>query len=135
MHADSLPGVAIYCTAWDAATGTGPCPPNPVTGTGWNPVGGTSFASPLLAGGIALANQYAKSRGAPRVGFVNPLLYRPATRRAHVFNDVRRGTNAILPIGCCSAGAGYDQATGWGTVDVTRLARAAQAAWTARTRG
>jgi hypothetical protein len=104
MHADSLPGVAIYCTAWDAATGTGPCPPNPVTGTGWNPVGGTSFASPLLAGGIALANQYAKSRGAPRVGFVNPLLYRPATRRAHVFNDVRQGTNAILPIGCCSAG-------------------------------
>jgi hypothetical protein len=31
--------------------------------------------------------------------------------------------------------AGYDQATGWGTVDVTRLARAAQAAWHARTRG
>lgn len=132
MYADSFPGISVYCTAWDAAAGRGPCPPNPASGAFWSPVGGTSFAAPLLAGGIALANQYARSQGAPPLGFLNPLLYDPPTRKAGVFDDVTRGSNAILPVGCCSAARGYDQATGWGTVDVTRLARAAQRAFEVR---
>lgn len=135
MYADSAPGIGMYCSAWDPVAEQGPCPPNPLTGTGWNPVGGTSFASPLLAGGVLLADQYAKARGAPPVGFLNPLLYSSRTRRSNVFHDLRRGSNALLPVGCCSAGAGYDKASGWGTVDVSKLARSAQAAWTHRPAG
>ena len=132
MYADSYPGIAVHCSAWDPAAAAGPCEPNPVTGSPWNAVGGTSFAAPLLAGGIALVNQHARAEGAPPVGFLNPLLYRPATRRQHAFNDVTTGRNAVLPIGCCAARPGYDQATGWGTVDVERLARSAQQAWASR---
>ena len=46
--------------------------------------------------------------------------------------DTTTGRNAVLPIGCCSARPGDDQATGWGTVDVERLARSAPHAWAAR---
>jgi subtilase family serine protease len=58
MYADEAPGVPVYCTAYDAATGAGPCPANPATGSPFRSVGGTSFAAPLLAGGVLIANQY-----------------------------------------------------------------------------
>jgi subtilase family serine protease len=37
--------------------------------------GGTSFASPIWAGFIALTNQYATSHGKQVVGFINPAIY------------------------------------------------------------
>lgn len=132
MYADPYPGIAVRCSALDPAAGAGPCEPNPVTGSPWNAVGGTSFAAPLLAGGIASVDQHARAEGAPPVGLLNPPLCRPATRRQHAFDDVTTGRNAVLPIGCCSARPGDDQATGWGAVDVERLARSAQHAWAAR---
>jgi subtilase family serine protease len=40
-----------------------------------NSIGGTSLASPLMAGVIAVMNQKRKASGEPVVGFANPLLY------------------------------------------------------------
>jgi subtilase family serine protease len=40
-----------------------------------NSIGGTSLASPLMAGVIAVMNQKRKASGEPTVGFANPLLY------------------------------------------------------------
>ncbi len=114
-------GVPVVCSVDDAVPGTGPCPKVGASWPYWS-VAGTSFAAPLLAGAVALANQVAEARGAPRAGFMNPLLY--ASGRSAV-TDVTRGNNDAFGTGrCCFAGPGYDQATGLGTVDASRLATA-----------
>jgi kumamolisin len=43
--------------------------------------GGTSFASPMWAGFVALANQQATANGKPAVGFLNPVLYDLAMKK------------------------------------------------------
>jgi subtilase family serine protease len=48
-------------------------------------IGGTSLASPLMAGVVADAVQHAGSR----LGFLNPAIYQLARMRAGAFNDVR----------------------------------------------
>ena len=129
MLADNAPGYAIYCTAADCDT-TGNITP------GWGPIGGTSAAAPLLAAGVADADQVAARRGEPPIGFINPLLY--ALKRhskAGVLHDVRTGNNDLgelidhQPIGCCSARTGFDYATGLGSVNVGALAREAATAY------
>jgi subtilase family serine protease len=129
--ADVLPGYAIYCSA--AA-----CAKAPHTSPGWISVGGTSAATPLMAGGVLLADQYAARHRQPPLGFLNPLLYQLGARRAGrgVFSDVTRGNNdlgVLTPadagggqrLGCCPATRGYDIATGWGSLQVEGLAKAA----------
>jgi kumamolisin len=118
--ADLAPGYAIFCTAE-------PCPQFPQQTPGWVAIGGTSAAAPLMAGGVALANQAAARKGEPPLGHLNPLLYDVAETRLakRVFRDVTVGSNdlgALIPppagtgeeLGCCAAGRGYDLATGWG---------------------
>lgn len=128
--ADVTPGYGIFCTAAE-------CAEFPQTIPGWVAVGGTSAATPLTAGGIALANQAARERGQPPLGLINPLLYAAGAKaktRARVFNDVTVGDNdlsSILvasgelqqPLGCCAAGPGYDPATGWGSLDIPAFDR------------
>ena len=62
---------------------------------GWQVMGGTSAASPLWAGLIALADQEAASQGKPPLGFLNPELYRlgGGTAAASPFHDVTNGGN------------------------------------------
>lgn len=118
-------GVVMTCSAWDPTTGNGPCPP---TGPTWPfmTVAGTSFAAPLLAGGVALANQRAQAAGQANVGFLAPFMYGPGRSAVR---DVTTGNNDVFGTGrCCFAGPGYDQATGLGTVNAARLARAVVAA-------
>ncbi|HEY2514960.1 MAG TPA: protease pro-enzyme activation domain-containing protein [Polyangiaceae bacterium] len=85
---------------------------------GWNGFAGTSAASPLWAGFMALANQQAALRARPRIGFPNPALY--AIGRGGscptCFHDITTGNNfnATNP-SKYSAVAGYDLCTGWGT--------------------
>jgi xanthomonalisin len=76
---------------------------------GW---GGTSFASPIWAGYIALANQMADAKGKPPVGFLNPTLYRLAGLPTYTtqFHDEFKGKS-----GKYSAVAGYDLVTGLGS--------------------
>jgi len=96
-------------------------------------VGGTSAAAPTFAGILALIEQ--KAGGAQ--GNINPMLYAIAanpTSYASVFHDVTAGDN-IVP--CASgapdcvggqlgytAGTGYDQVTGLGSVDANALVAA-----------
>jgi kumamolisin len=74
--------------------------------------GGTSFASPIWAGFIALANQQAAMRGAPRIGFLNPLVYSLGGRKDYpiLFHDAIGGTSGMY-----TAVKGYDLVTGFGS--------------------
>lgn len=75
-----------------------------------NEYGGTSFAAPMWAGYIALANQQA---GTP-IGNINPTIYEQnATSGSEYqtdFHDITSGTS-----GSYSAVTGYDLVTGWGS--------------------
>ncbi len=90
------------------------------TSGGW----GTSFATPLWAGFTALANQQAASLGQPRLGFLNPMLYRIGLSSFYnqAFHDITTGnnTNATSP-NLFFAQPGYDLCTGWGTPTGTNL--------------
>src|SRR3954454_557881 len=81
-------------------------------GTCRNFGGGTSYAAPLWASLIAMANQQAASRGDARVGFLNPTLYGIATGSGFGsdFHDITTGNN-----GAYLAVRGYDLVTGWGS--------------------
>ncbi len=81
-------------------------------GTCRNFGGGTSYAAPLWASLIAMANQQAANRGDARVGFLNPTLYGIATGSGFSsdFHDSTSGSN-----GAYSAVRGYDLVTGWGS--------------------
>jgi len=76
---------------------------------GW---GGTSFASPIWAGFIALANQQAAANGKPTVGFLNPTIYGMAGLPVYptLFHDISRGRS-----GKYNAVKGYDLVTGLGS--------------------
>ena len=105
--ADPSPGYPIVCSS-----GVQSC-----KGSGQTIafVGGTSAATPLVAGMVALWNQQAQAQGLPRPGFVAPLLYRIAQRQPSAFADVTQGSNALFGGSCCPARAGFDTATGWGS--------------------
>jgi kumamolisin len=83
-------------------------------------IGGTSLASPLWAGMLAVVNQYLNAQGKPYAGFLNPALYSMATTTQSFspFHDVTSGTN-----GKYNASANWDAVTGWGSTDVYNLAR------------
>ena len=84
-----------------------------------NEYGGTSFAAPMWAGYLALANQQAAANGLPTVGFLNPTLYAigaaGGSGYANAFHDVASGTNGYPTT------PGYDLATGWGSPNGTGL--------------
>ena len=93
-----------------------------------NYVGGTSAATPTMAGVVALLNQYLKTSG---LGNINPALYRLSQTAPSAFHDITSGNNDVACAagspGCVngqegwSAGVGYDSASGLGSVDVTNL--------------
>jgi hypothetical protein len=122
MLADIAPGLAVFCSA------------NAPGCQGWRSVGGTSAAAPLIGGGLALIDQDLASRGRQQIGMANPLLYSIARSPAGagVFSDVTQGSNDVgpfipggdgEPLGCCTAGPGFDEASGWGTIDMGALDR------------
>lgn len=82
--------------------------------------GGTSLASPLWAGMLAVVNQYLAAAGKPAAGFIDSTLYSLATHTQTYapFHDVTSGTN-----GSYNAGVAWDAVTGWGSTDVYNLAR------------
>ena len=108
--------------------------------------GGTSAAAPGMAGIVALMNTATGSAA----GNVNPLLYGLAASSPSAFHDVTEATAGVygctvsIPSMCnnstpSSAGltgglagfevaAGFDQSTGWGSVDGAKLIAAGMAA-------
>ncbi|OIK06885.1 S53 family peptidase [Streptomyces monashensis] len=97
------------------------------TATGWDVSGGTSEASPLFSGIVALADQ----AGGHRVGDINPALYTLLGRKGSGIVDVNDGTdNSYQGVKGYKAVDGYDMATGVGTLNaltfVPALARASR---------
>ena len=80
--------------------------------------GGTSAATPLWAGFMALVNQQAVVNGRPPLGFMNPTIYSLArgTNYSSLFHDITTGNNrwSSSP-DRYDAFPGYDLCTGWGT--------------------
>jgi subtilase family serine protease len=74
--------------------------------------GGTSFASPIWAGFIALANEAASSEGKPVVGFINPRIYAlgHAAGYSSWFHDITVGESGIY-----NCEPSYDLVTGLGS--------------------
>ncbi len=88
---------------------------NGSTSTTW---GGTSFATPLWAGLMALVNQDAAANGQPPVGFLNPALYAlgQSADYTNALHDITVGNDATPTSGGLFAAVpGYDLCTGWGS--------------------
>jgi subtilase family serine protease len=82
-----------------------------------NEYGGTSFAAPMWAAYLALANQQAASNG-ESIGFINPIIYGAAEGSSYGtdFHDVTSGS-----CGKFSAATGFDLCTGWGSPNTTGI--------------
>jgi len=135
-----LPDVSLFAagrsnlSAYAICAEPGDCAATPGSPTQVSLVGGTSASSPAMAGLMALVNQ---KYG--RQGQANFTLYALARQQPAVFHDLTMGTNNVL---CqqgtpdCSldpdgdgryslqeypAGAGYDLASGLGSVDANAM--------------
>lgn len=97
-------------------------------------IGGTSASAPVMAGVVALLNQYLTSKSIlakPGLGNINPTLYRMAQSSNNIFHDITVGDNmAPCALGSpnCVEGRvgykalpGYDLATGLGSIDAYNL--------------
>ncbi|HEY1950384.1 MAG TPA: S53 family serine peptidase [Bryobacteraceae bacterium] len=117
----------LYCTGGSCVSGFRDANQNLTV------VGGTSASSPTFAAIVALLNQQTKSVQ----GNMNPTLYTLASFSTDAFHDITSGNNivpcrtgtpncpaspATLQFGY-SAGTGYDQVTGLGSVDAYNLIR------------
>ena len=86
-----------------------------------NEYGGTSFAAPMWAGYVALANQQAAANGGSPVGFINPAIYAIGLSSSSYdadFHDITSGNNGF------SAVTGYDLDSGWGSPNGASLINA-----------
>ncbi|KAG5188038.1 peptidase S8/S53 domain-containing protein [Tribonema minus] len=99
-------------------------------------VAGTSAAAPALAGVLSLLNDQLQQAGKPRLGHLNPLLYKMAAEQPATFNSIAPrtypantipqmgpitvGSNACSRFSCCQISFGgttdgWDAVTGHGT--------------------
>jgi len=96
-----------------------------VSGGSVEAVDGTSCSTPALAGIIALINDRLLNAGKSPMGFLNPTLYSLYATTPAAFNDITRGNNECTEGICCTQGysavAGWDPATGLGTVNMEPL--------------
>jgi len=123
----AVDGAVITFSSYPNPNGPNPTAPNPR----FHLVGGTSEASPLFAGIVALADQMAGRR----LGFLNQRLYEMGADHAPGIVDVTSGNNSFTfcDANCgtpqehdttvvgFTAGPGFDLASGWGTVDAARF--------------
>jgi uncharacterized repeat protein (TIGR01451 family) len=96
--------------------------------------GGTSCASPLWAGFMALINQQAVANGKPTVGFLAPAVYAlsKTTGYTNYFHDTTAGDNTWdRSLTNFFAVPGYDLCTGLGTPNGTNLINALVGGYTA----
>lgn len=97
-----------------------------------NVAGGTSFGAPIFAGVLAILGQRLQAKG---LGNVNPEIYAlAASNYSTAFHDTTSGNNQVPckigSTGCSSspigftAAAGYDLASGWGSIDAAGFVEA-----------
>ncbi len=95
--------------------------------SGWQPICGTSVATPLFAGIVALADQVAHHR----LGLINPAIYQIAIRHEAGVVDIRKGNNTqtfpqngkTYTVHGFAARKGYDLVSGVGTVNAAYFVR------------
>jgi subtilase family serine protease len=124
----------LYCSSDTSTKVTGSCASGfrDSTNTYLTVAGGTSFGAPIFAGMMAIVNQKMKAAQ----GVANTKLYTLASNAvtyASAFHDITTGNNNCSAAGATvcpttsgayanySAGTGYDQATGLGSIDVNNL--------------
>jgi subtilase family serine protease len=85
-------------------------------------IGGTSISTPMWAGVADLLVQKTGSR----LGSINSRVYQIASagQAAAGFFDITTGNNSFNGVTGFSAGPGYDQASGWGSVDINNFVTA-----------
>ena len=114
LVADPATGYPVYCTSQAGCAGHG-----------WMVIGGTSAAAPLMAAITADMNEYSQSQGGQRLGFANPFLYQTFGTTSSAFHDITDGSNDVTGgyLGLYPATAGYDMASGLGSVNANVLAQ------------
>lgn len=134
LNASNAHDSYLFCAQGSCVNGFRLAANDPTSPNGVTAAGGTSFGSPTFAGIVTIVNQATNSTGQ---GNVNPTLYALAASTPNAFHDITTGNN-IVPCGAgtpdCpttgtaqygySAGAGYDQVTGLGTLEVANLVNA-----------
>jgi len=82
---------------------------------GWRVYGGTSCAAPLWSAFVACVNQSRVAAAKGTLGFANPLLYQlgVSANYKNDFHDIADNSTNLF----YHATAGYDNATGWGTIN------------------
>lgn len=119
LSASTNGGAIVYIGFTSPAAG--------VTGPGWYVFGGTSLASPLFSGVVAVAEQAAGRN----LGPLNPALYNLGRRGAAGIPDITRGNTTVtftrngkpFTVKGYPAKHGYDLASGLGTVNGGPLVR------------
>jgi subtilase family serine protease len=90
-------------------------------GAGWYIIGGTSEATPIFSGIVALADQVAGHR----LGLINPALYLLGAASRHGaptgLVDITSGDNSFAGVTGYTAAPGYDLASGWGTINAAKF--------------
>ena len=112
LVADPATGYPVYCTSQVGCAGQG-----------WTVIGGTSAAAPLMAAITADMNEYSQANGGQRLGFANPFLYQTFGTTPSAFHDITDGSNDVTGgyLGLYPATAGYDMASGLGSVNANVL--------------
>ncbi len=100
-------------------------------GAGWYDLGGTSAAAPLWTGFAGVVNQQRADAGLPTIGFANLLFYGIYDQQVFNnntsildFDDVTSGSNGNINVfgrPGYSAGFGYDNVTGLGSLSAAKL--------------
>ena len=103
----------------------------PVMGAGSpEAVDGTSCSSPIFASLVALLNDHQVKRGKPKLGFINPVLYKMAKDNPDIFKDIEDGNNWSTEQAMCpvrkdggsdfgyKATKGFDPVYGLGTPNI-----------------
>jgi subtilase family serine protease len=136
LNAAAMHDGYLVCSSGDTQ-GDAPCTNGFLSSNGVpNVFGGTSFVAPTFAGILALVEQKTNPTGATAgwLGNVGPILYGflNGPTYSSVFHDIISGNNSVpctqgtpnCPNGGSigfSAGTGYDQASGIGSIDVNQL--------------
>merc|ERR1740139_855233 len=82
----------------------------------WSVDGGTSAATPTIAGLVSYLNDLSYRRSGKPLGFLNPLLYQMHAEAPATFTDVTSGDNICTEQGCFASCKGYQTAKGWDPV-------------------
>lgn len=89
---------------------------------GYRSVSGTSASTPVVAAMVAKINNARLHAGKSTIGFLNPVLYSAAARKAGVVRDVQLGKNHGCGVGeAFPARQAWDAVTGLGTPDFEKL--------------